>query len=393
MASFSLLTIRHYFAANYPAGIFDGSFCDINAFFNCDASAYSPISAVRGVPLGLLGLMVGGLVVEGAVFPSDELERTNRTLALLNVVGVAALLVYSVGYLGSLCLLCTGFYVFSVINLLLFWHVGGRRERVDSGFRKRWLAPSARVLATFSVITLAGGWGFAEYDGARRDAQSGGAAARAVEQFYALEPVAWPSFISPLWTARATARFEDAPIRIVEYGDLLCSDCRFLAQQLDRLKEEFAGQLNIAFQLFPLEARCNDVVEKDLHPGACEVAYMAAADPDLFPALHDEIFANCRSAKESPEWRRELGRRHGVAGAVDDPATRELVHRIIETGREYERTSDEFAHGIRSTPTMIINNRMIIGTLPYEQLRAIFRALVDESDEANRRFMENWEEG
>jgi hypothetical protein len=41
---------------------------------------------------------------------------------------------------------------------------------------------------------------------------------------------------------------------------------------------------------------------------------------------------------------------------------------------------------------MIINNRMIIGTLPYEQLRAIFQALLEEAEGTERRFMENWEE-
>ena len=39
---------------------------------------------------------------------------------------------------------------------------------------------------------------------------------------------------------------------------------------------------------------------------------------------------------------------------------------------------------------MILNNRMIIGTLPYEQLQAIFQALVDEQDDGDRRFIESW---
>jgi protein-disulfide isomerase/uncharacterized membrane protein len=390
MAAFSLLTIEHYFAANYPSGIFEGSFCDISAFFNCDSSAYSPISVVWGVPVGYFGLILGGLVALGAVFPSESFERTNKTLSLLNILGVIALLVYSVAYLGSLCLLCSGFYAFSLLSYLLFWRYGLER---DVGLRRRWLSPSAKLLATAFVVTTVGAWSVAEYHEARREAQSGGAAARAVEQFYSLEPVPWPSFISPFWTARSTERFDEAPIRIVEYADLLCSDCRFLHQQLQKLKEEFAGKLNIAFQFFPLEARCNDVVEKDLHPGACELSYVAAHDPDLFAEIHDEIFANFRAAKESAEWRRELSRRHGVEAAVEDSVTQTLVHRMMETGREYEKTSEEFSHGIRSTPTMIINNRMIIGTLPYEQLKAIFQALVDEAEGTERRFMENWEEG
>ncbi len=65
--------------------------------------------------------------------------------------------------------------------------------------------------------------------------------------------------------------------------------------------------------------------------------------------------------------------------------------RIIETGAEYEKTSDEYAHGIRSTPTLILNDRMVIGTFPYEQLRAIFQALVDEHERGReRKFIGSW---
>ena len=41
---------------------------------------------------------------------------------------------------------------------------------------------------------------------------------------------------------------------------------------------------------------------------------------------------------------------------------------------------------------MIVNNRMIIGTLPYAQLRAIFQALVDEHESGDHRFLESWVE-
>src|SRR5512137_2700131 len=67
----SVMTIRHFFLANYPKTIFAGSFCDISAFFNCDSSAFSPISAVMGIPLGFFGMFLGALVVLGTVFPSE----------------------------------------------------------------------------------------------------------------------------------------------------------------------------------------------------------------------------------------------------------------------------------------------------------------------------------
>jgi hypothetical protein len=41
---------------------------------------------------------------------------------------------------------------------------------------------------------------------------------------------------------------------------------------------------------------------------------------------------------------------------------------------------------------MIVNNRMIIGTLPYAHLKAIFESLLSEGGLAGAegRFMENW---
>ena len=61
----SIVTIKHFFDANYPVSIWEGSFCDISAFFNCDSSAFSSISQIGGVPLGYFGMMVGGLVALG----------------------------------------------------------------------------------------------------------------------------------------------------------------------------------------------------------------------------------------------------------------------------------------------------------------------------------------
>lgn len=389
MAVFSVLTIDHYYAANFPESIFEGSFCDISAFFNCDSSAYSLISAIAGVPLGYFGLLVGVLVALGAVFPAASFERTNKMISLLNAVGVIALFGYSVFITGTLCLLCSGFYVFSLLSVFLFWEYGIDKGR---GFLGSWVRPSTKQLLVFAVLGLTGAYGFTLYTDARGLAQSGGVAARAVKEYYNLNTVKWPSFISPYWTVKATEEFEDAPIRIVEYGDLLCSDCLILYNQLKQLKPEFEGKMNIAFQFFPLEAKCNDVVEKDLHPGACNVSYVAAYDPDKFLAIHNEIFENFRSARRDAEWRANLARRFDIDAALTDSETIALVDRMIETGREYEKTDERYAHGIRSTPTMIVNNRMIIGTLPIEQLRAIFQALVEEQEGGEHRFIESWVE-
>jgi uncharacterized membrane protein/protein-disulfide isomerase len=390
MIAASVMTIDHFFKANYPETIFAGSFCDISAFFNCDSSAFSEISQVLGIPLGFFGLFMGALIVLGTIVPSAAFERTNKSLSLLNVLGVISLFLYSVLHLGSLCLLCSGFYLFSIMNFVLFVLYGIDHETKNPV--KRWVRPSFKLLVVFAVIAAAGAYGMVRYHDARKAAQTG-TAVNIVKQFYELPKVASPSFLSPYWSVKSTEAFEDAAIQVIEYTDFVCPDCLYLSQQMEKLKKDFAGKINVAIQFFPLEGLCNEVVPEkaNLHPGACEMTYIAAGNPARFGEMHDEIWANFASRKD-PAWRAAFAKKYGTSNAPNDPALRALVKRIIDTGAEYEKTSDKFSHGIRSTPTMIINNRMIIGTLPYEHLKAIFQALVEEREGGPKTFIESWVE-
>lgn len=394
MIAASAMTIQHFYAANFPSSIWEGSFCDISAFFNCDSSAFSPIAQFGGVPMGWFGLFVGLLVVLGAVFPSASFERTNKAVSILNAFGVLVLLAYSLFIQKSLCLLCSGYYLFSLFSFFLFWKFGLRSDRPGfGGFLRTFVSPSMKIAIVAVAGLAAGAYGFREFTLAKKGAQMGGVSATIVKQYNELAVVGEPSFVSPYQVIQSTPRWEDAPIRIIEYGDHICPDCLFFHQQMTRLKAEYAGKINLAFQFFPLEARCNTVVEKDLHPGACDLALIAAHDPGLFPVLHEEIFANFMAAK-TPEWRQDLIRRYGLEAALSSPSTAEMIRRIIATGAEFEKTSDKYSHGIRSTPTLIINGRMIIGTLPDDHMRAIFDSLL--AGEAARsgagKFIENWVE-
>lgn len=247
---------------------------------------------------------------------------------------------------------------------------------------------SFKTLFIVFLITALAVFGIVQYTKVRKASQKA-EAQKLVNQFYKLPVAGNPSFISPFWTARSTEEFDEAPIHIVEYADFLCPDCLYLDQQLKQLKKEFAGKINIAFHFFPLDRACNSVVKKDVHPGSCELSYYAAADPAQFLAIHDEIFADFNAARTSSEWRRDLAQRYGVYELAQEPSVRETVDAIIDTGREYEETSEKYAYGIRSTPTMIINGRMVIGTFPYEQMKALFQALVEEHEEG-KKFIENW---
>jgi uncharacterized membrane protein/thiol-disulfide isomerase/thioredoxin len=384
------MTIDHYFAANFPETIFEGSFCDINAFFNCDSSAFSNLSQIAGVPLGYFGLFVGGLVSLGALLPSPAFERTNKSISLLNALGVITLFIYTVFILGTLCLLCTGFYLFSLISFFLFWRYGIDGDAPN--LLARWARPSMLHLLVFGALMVTGAFGYSRFHDAKADAQTGGVQARIIEQFFSLPEVGNPSVLSPFWPVKSSEEFTDAPVQIVEYADLLCPDCKRLADQLAQLEEEFPGKINVAFQPFPLEALCNDVVEKDLHPGACDVHYLAHHDPSQFKAIYDEIWNNWPPPRgpERTRWIQELGERFGVSEGLTSAETQALVQELIQTGKEYEKTAEQFSYGIRSTPTMILNGRMVIGTLPFDQLRAITEEIIARA-EGGSRFIEAWE--
>jgi predicted DsbA family dithiol-disulfide isomerase/uncharacterized membrane protein len=382
MMFFSTLAIQHFFAANFPSNIFPGEFYDVSMHLNCDSFDYSALARIAHVPLGYFGLVAGGVVCLAAVFPSGGLTAASRFLSLLNTVGASVFLVASSLYLKTLCPVWSGYLLFSIVSFFILYKDDSLAEPV--GFWKRWLRPPPKHLAAIAVITVLGAYGFRVFHKAKED----DSIHRAVEQYFNLDQIKLPSLISPYWTVRSTDRFEDAPIQIIEYSDLICDNSLYLEQQLQKLEQDFKGKINVAFQFFPLELKCNAVAGKDKHPGACEAAYMAAYDPAKFQQIHDDLLIHWEEAGD-PAWRRKLAQRYGVEGGLSDTATQDLVHRIIQTGTEFEPTSQQHPYGIRSTPTMIVNHRLIIGTFTYEQLRAIFQRLVDER-RGNPRFMENW---
>ncbi|HSJ25608.1 MAG TPA: hypothetical protein VK929_13120 [Longimicrobiales bacterium] len=378
------VTMGVYYAGTYPAAVPAPGWCAGSGLLGCEAAVLWKMGSVRGVPVGWGGVLLGATVLAWALIPSSRLARTTQVLLALNAVAVTVLFFVATLVLKTLCLACTAYGVFSVLALGALG-VRGARGFDRYGHRR----PALMHLAVLGLILVAGGAALGRYAHAARTADAAVSGMRATGHFYSLPQVPWPSEISPYRTFSAAADFEAAAIRAVVFSDPLCIDCRVLTEQLRQLAGEFTGHMNVAYQFFPLDGSCNDVVDKDKHPGSCDLAYMAAWDPDRFLLIHDEIHDNMDAARDRA-WQLELARRHGLGAALTDAGTRDIVHRLIRTGTEYARTSDRYAHGIRSTPTMILNNRMIIGTMPTADLRAIFRALVDEHEHGGGGFMEQW---
>lgn len=155
----------------------------------------------------------------------------------------------------------------------------------------------------------------------------------------------------------------DAPVQIVVFSDFQCPFCRDLSRRLERLRGEYGREVAVVYRHFPL-AR---------HPRAREAAVGAecAARQGRFWAFHDRLFAQQDSIGQKP-WRR-FAREVGVEAVkpfvrcVSRRETETIVVRDSSTARRL---------GARGTPTLLINDQLYRGALPFEVLKSeVERAL------------------
>jgi len=136
-----------------------------------------------------------------------------------------------------------------------------------------------------------------------------------------------------------------APVRVVEYGDFECPNCKQAAPALKLLLERFAGRVQVAFRHFPLE---------EVHPHALGAAQAAecAGGQGKFWEMHDVLFANQEHLK-LPQLRSyaqslqlDMAR---YQAEMDDEVYLQRIREHMEGARR---------SGVRGTPTFFVNGRL-----------------------------------
>ena len=156
----------------------------------------------------------------------------------------------------------------------------------------------------------------------------------------------------------------NAPVTIVEFGDLECPDCKMEAPLLRQLvPETFAGKVRVFFKDFPLES---------IHPWARAAAIAGRCvyqqDQAAFWKFYDWSYANQQDLDAANLNAKLLAwagqnKLDGVrlGRCIDTKATEGEVNRSIAEGR---------ALGVRGTPTLFINGRKI-GGLQWQDLQLV----------------------
>lgn len=167
----------------------------------------------------------------------------------------------------------------------------------------------------------------------------------------------------------------DATVRMVVFSDFQCPGCLQLARTIPRLAGQFEDTLQIVFKHFPLDSTCNLLVQKELHPKACEAARAseAARVQGQFWAFHDAMFTPSSQGVSLKSMVEQLGMdfdRFETHRRSDEAMAR--IQADIELGIRL---------GVDGTPSVFINGRRLYDTRP-QALQLLITHEIEHTDHA-----------
>jgi len=154
---------------------------------------------------------------------------------------------------------------------------------------------------------------------------------------------------------------EDAPVTIVEFSDYQCPYCQsWYLQTFDRLMAYYPDQIRFVYRDLPLPG----------HPESLPAAEAAncAGEQGAYWKFHNALFSGKytlgRAAYEQYAAALELDRA-AFTTCLDDHRTQDEV---------MADAADATSLRLTGTPSFVINGRILIGALPFED----FKTIIDE---------------
>lgn len=158
-------------------------------------------------------------------------------------------------------------------------------------------------------------------------------------------------------------------IKIVEFGNFLCSSCRTSHHVVNRILNEYKDDIDFVFRDFAF------VFGEESYSVRLAEASECAKEQGFFWELHDFIF-------ERQEMMSEEMLLSGVNNLVADGLDLDRFTYCYEN-RDYKSEVEKdwqagIDAGVTATPTFFINDRKIEGAIPYDDLRQIVEYYLTE---------------
>jgi serine/threonine-protein kinase len=360
--------------------------CAINATFNCAAVWNSPFAQLIhdtfGIPIagfgvlwGAVALFAAGLLVLKAGTPSHgAFLATVKLWALVGIVSCVGLVAASV-QAGAVCLTCLGTYALVIVyavGAMFLLGPGGLPTAAELAPGIGWAlvlavpvflalqVPGARTpkkaapkvpVAKKPTPPAAGGSGldtiFAEMG---QEEKLNTAWARA-------KWMASPTHDVSMYPVRARKGPENAPVKFVEFTDLLCGHCA----QFEKFMEELLaavppGLVSVEPRYYPLDGECNPRLKATAGDGlrctGAKLQICLESHPRFFE-IRKELFAN--QQKLDLGTMMAIATRHGaepmvINACLASPDTEARLKQDIEYATKY---------GIQGTPFVLLNGREV----------------------------------
>lgn len=356
MIGVSVYLTNHYFKIHFPTELGgSSSLCDLSQFWNCDAATHSSAAQFFNVPTSVFGLIVGMLFFFSSLMPSESQEKTCSAVSKYNFIGCVVLFFYSLFQLGSLCPMCSAYYVLSGLSCLNYSRFG-----INS-----WM-PDLKISGIWALI-LGAGMTIMVMQKSEKEKFQSQVNISIVEQFKNLPDLGDPKENSPYVIHNTYKDFKSAPIRLTIFSDFQCPFCKVVAEQMPKLMRRFKDKMAIQYIFYPLDSACNSAVKHRMHDKACQAAMIASCKPELFLQVHDEIFAV--QDQLSTGALDKIASQFGLTECLTSEEQKNKVITSINQASQYD---------IQSTPTLILNGKKIEGSIVEAQFEAIFKYILAE---------------
>jgi len=155
----------------------------------------------------------------------------------------------------------------------------------------------------------------------------------------------------------------NAPVTLEEFGDFQCPPCGKLAGPTKQLEELYGSQLRVIYRQFPLPVKVH------AHAQEAALAAEAAGLQDRFWEMHDILYREQANWSKATDVRALFSGYAGILGLDLDRFKTDM-----DGAEAKERIASDqkrgAALGVKSTPTIFINDRQVPAPITVADVRS-----------------------
>lgn len=373
-------------------GLMEQSYCAVSDTINCDAVSTSSYSEMFGIPISWLGLLFYLCILGLTLFAIFSKKDRHSSVAISWFCACASI-GYSVflGYvsyviLDVFCVECFGMYVANIL-LFIFLYLAMNMKiskapwlvvsYIKAFFGNKTALPFPAAIVqhiVVFVIVFAVGFGVITKLQAGNKRDTGDISAAELVKYFN-EQSLYKIDINPEWPVWGNP---DAKVAIIEFSEFQCPFCKLAAFNVKPFLQEYKDDIKYYFVHFPLDQSCNEKLQNQMHPMACEAARASVCAQKMgdFWGYHDDVFRNQK--KISKDLLLQLAEKRGWDKAK--------FEECLASEEAAKRVKDDIAVAqsvyIEGTPTILLDGKIMKYWKFPEYLHKVVRSEIKKSKAA-----------